>query len=362
MHGYTYHIKICKLIDISKNYKEIIIELKKNILIYDTESKNKDKCIRILEEGHNKKDDIIKNLQDKLTGIAEKAVSRENNINNNTTIEIDDFRDCYENEKHQSDEENIIEEYKLEALNVGGEYNIDYRDEDGYINVTNLCKADGKDFKDWKKFHKTKAFIKALSISTDILIDLLIKYIKDDYTIEIYTWAHPQIAINISQWISPKFDVKVSGWIYEVMMTGKVDISNTKTYLELQKENKNNELKIKVLTKKYVKSQPREQYPEKYVVYIITTRLLRKERRYILGKATNLTNRLSTYNKTDEHIVVYYQECKDETTMGVVEHMVFNKLQEYREHANRERFILPKNMSESYFIDKLKECVNFFSA
>jgi hypothetical protein len=47
--------------------------------------------------------------------------------------------------------------------------------------------------------------------------------------------------------------------------------------------------------------------------------------------------------------------------MGVVEHMVFNKLQEYREQANRERFILPNNMSESYFIDKIKECVDFFT-
>ena len=40
------------------------------------------------------------------------------------------------------------------------------------------------------------------------------------------------------------------------------------------------------------------------VVYILTNKLMKKERRYILGKATNLTNRLSTYNKSDEHEVV----------------------------------------------------------
>jgi len=49
------------------------------------------------------------------------------------------------------------------------------------------------------------------------------------------TWVHPQVAINIAQWISPRFDVKVSGWIYEVMMTGRVDITETKSYRELQK-------------------------------------------------------------------------------------------------------------------------------
>jgi hypothetical protein len=39
------------------------------------------------------------------------------------------------------------------------------------------------------------------------------------------TWVHPQVAINIPQLISPTFDVKVFGWVYEVIMTGKVDIS-----------------------------------------------------------------------------------------------------------------------------------------
>ena len=61
------------------------------------------------------------------------------------------------------------------------------------------------------------------------------------------------------------------------------------------------------LTKKYAKKQPRTQYAEKHVIYILTTKLLKTERRYILGKATNLTNRLSTYNKTDEHEVIYYK-------------------------------------------------------
>jgi len=89
-------------------------------------------------------------------------------------------------------------------------------------------------------------------------------------------------------------------------------------------------------------SQPRVQYKEKYVIYILTTALMKKERRYILGKATNLTSRLSVYNKSDEHEVVYYQSCGDEETMGCVETMVFQYLKEYREQANRERFYLPK--------------------
>ena len=174
------------------------------------------------------------------------------------------------------------------------------------------------------------------------------------------TWVHPQVSINIAQWISPRFDVKVSGWVYEIMMTGKVDITNTKTYKELQKENKDKELKIQYLTKKYVKSQPRVQCEEKNVVYILTTKLMKKDRRYILGKATNLTSRLSTYNKSDEHEVVYYASSESEETMSLVESMVFQYLNEYREQANRERFILPEKKEISFFSDIIKKSVEFF--
>jgi hypothetical protein len=64
---------------------------------------------------------------------------------------------------------------------------------------------------------------------------------------------------------------------------------------------------------------------------------MQKERR-----DTNLTNRLSTYNKSDQHRVVYNKQH------GV------DHLQEYREQANRERFILPENEEISLFTS----CIN----
>ena len=111
-------------------------------------------------------------------------------------------------------------------------------------------------FKNWNQLEKTKGFLRVLSSSVGIPANELIKYSTGSIH-ERSTWTHPQVAINIAQWISPNFDVKVSSWVYEVMMTGKVDITNTKSYKELQKENKNKELKIQFLTKKYVKRQPR---------------------------------------------------------------------------------------------------------
>ena len=141
------------------------------------------------------------------------------------------------------------------------------------------------------------------------------------------------------------------------MLTGKIDISRTKSFQQLHLENKEHKLKIQYLTKKYVKLQPRVQYNEKNVIYILTTPSHKKEGKYILGKATNLTNRLSTYNKTDEHEVVYYHECKDEDSMSIVEQLIFHKLKDYREQANRERFILPENKTIELFIDVIKKSI-----
>ena len=46
--------------------------------------------------------------------------------------------------------------------------------------------------------------------------------------------------------------------------------------------------------------------------------------------------------------------------MAIVENMVFNKLDRYREAANRERFILPESTKLDVFVNTIKECINFF--
>ena len=49
----------------------------------------------------------------------------------------------------------------------------------------------------------------------------------------------------------------------------------------------------------------------------------------------------SPYNKTCDHEVIYYKKCKSESDMKIIEEMVLQKLDKYREKANRDRFILP---------------------
>ena len=123
--------------------------------------------------------------------------------------------------------------------------------------------------------------------------------------------------------------------------------------------NHSTEKQIQELTNKYSKKQRRQQVQEPNVIYILTTEPLKKERRYILGKSKNLTTRLSTYNKTDEHEIIYYQPCGTESNMDIIEKLVLNKLDKYREVENRDRFILPKDKEIEFFIDIVKKNIEF---
>jgi hypothetical protein len=256
----------------------------------------------------------------------------------------------------ESDSDEETESCYLKTLNIGDGYELEYREKDSLFNVTDLCKAGGKQFKAWNCLDETTSFIQALSSSMIESTGDLIKY-ESGTNDEIATWVHPQVAINIAQWISPQFDVKVSGWVYEAIISGKVTAS--KMLKQTRDKNKDHIRRIKYLEKTYLKKQPRMRIIDKNVIYILTTINLKKERRYILGKTTDLTNRLSTYNKTDEHQIVYCQPCSTDAIMSLLEPIVFKKLSNHREQPNRERFVLPKNKDISYFIDTIKECAKF---
>ena len=129
------------------------------------------------------------------------------------------------------------------------------RETDGYINLTQLCKAGKKEFSNWLKNKNSEAFLNVLSSSLLIRRDDLIKF-ETGSNENRKTWGHPQVAINIAQWISPEFDVQVSKWIFELLLTGKVEFRNEKSSHELeylyqekinnlqnQLDNKNNKLK-----------------------------------------------------------------------------------------------------------------------
>jgi hypothetical protein len=122
-----------------------------------------------------------------------------------------------------------------------------------------------------------------------------------------------------------------------------------------------NELKIKLLEDTYLKKHKRKDYPETNVIYMVTTEASKNKSIYIIGKAKSLKNRLSTYNKTTEHEVIYSKSCKNESTMSIAESIILNKLSKYREKANRDRFVLPLEKNSTFIADIIDESINFLN-
>ena len=109
------------------------------------------------------------------------------------------------------------------------------------------------------------------------------------------------------------------------------------------------------------KKQSRPQFKDQNVIYVLTTPFLKQSDTYIIGKAINLTTRLSTYNKSDEHEVVYYKQCKDEYLLVTTETIILDKLKEYKENGNRDRITIPKDKTIENIIETINETILFIN-
>ena len=118
-------------------------------------------------------------------------------------------------------------------------------------------------------------------------------------------------------------------------------------------------MKINIIKKNLLKRQPRKEFLDKNCIYLITTNNLKKERKYIVGKTINLKNRLSTYNKTDDHEVIYYKTCESRENMDIIEKMILKKLEKFKEKTNRERLILPECKTIDFFKNIIDENIKF---
>ena len=236
------------------------------------------------------------------------------------------------------DDEKEENNYKLNTITLNNIV-IQSRKEDNYINASQLCQAGNKNFSDWISLDSTKELIKVIENDTSISASQLIDN----------NWLHPDLAGLLAQWISPIFALQVSKWIRTLFMISNVDI-------ELKTKDK----KIKLLENLCVKKHKRQEYPGKYVIYMLTTEDHKKNGIYIIGKATDLKDRLGTYNKTCVHEVVYYKECKNEEEMDLIEKNVLLKLSKYKEVANRDRFILPIENDISLFTNSIDNAIKFF--
>jgi hypothetical protein len=344
--------RINEILSLKKEIEERINE----ILSLKKENEDKDKQIKLFQE----KSEEYRNIVEKATSTTFKNISEFKNeiIQDNNVLQIDiNVTETQLNKAKYKDVPEEIVKKDIQSLKLKNNYQLEYRETDGYINITNLCKAGGKEFKNWNKNDKTKRFLEVLSSTVLIrTVDLLKQ--EQGRNGERHTWSHPQVAVNIAQWISPEFDVLVSKWVYEIMLTGKVDIRDNKTTQELDKMNIENKLlknRVKLLESKVLQKQPRETFEDnKNVVYVVTTEYKEAQGHYKIGKAQNLQKRLSTLNTSDKHKVIYNTSCKTKKKMDLLEQVVHDKLEEKRVEPNKEWFLSEEDAED--FIKIIDEC------
>jgi len=346
------HEKQCKKLNIEEKEKDIeILKLKLELeSIPDLNLVNK--------ENNNKFINVILNKDKKIEELKKEQNKNSNNKNENTT----EFKECFKifmNEYTNFIDdrlEHIIKNTFLQSEEptelIINNCLIKIRFVDNYIDAIELCNAGNKKFNDWYSLKSSKSLINKLAKIINPEKEILLVEINEE---EI--WIHPQLAINISQWISLEFSLEINNWIFKILEKNKskINLNLLGKEHELQLKDK----KIKLLENLILKRQKRQEYPEKNVIYIVTTENNKKDNIYIIGKAKNLKNRLSTYNKTNEHEVIFYGECKSEEDMNIIELSVLNKLKKYRELANRDRFILPEGKNISFFVNIIKDTIKF---
>ena len=128
----------------------------------------------------------------------------------------------------------------------------------------------------------------------------------------------------------------------------------TEAHLEKKKE-------IKNLQNKVIQKQRKPKCKDRNCVYLVQDEHHKKERIYIIGKAIDLDDRLSSYNKTHDTEIIYYRSCNSAKQMNHIEKCVLTKLDRYREVANHDRFILPENKDISLFTNVFDLFVDAFS-
>ena len=352
----------------NEKIKEIEIEYTDKIKLLELEL-SKITQENILLKSENK---ALEKSNESFRNIVEKAatkstVFKKDSIDNTDTFQIDiNLNNKQLNKTKFKDVPEEQVKNDIQSLKLKDNYQLEYREEDGYINITNLCKAGGKKFNHWNSNDKTKRFLQVLSTDAGIPASEIIKIgsgSKHENDTKNLTWSHPQVAINIAQWISPEFDVLVSKWVYEIMLTGKVDIRDNKTTQELDVMNKENKLlknRIKLLESKVLQKQPREIFEEnKNVIYIVTTEYKEAQGHYKIGKAQDLQKRMSVYNTTDKHEVIYNTSCKNKKSMDLLEQIVHMKLEDKRVEPNKEWFLSEEDGED--LVKVIEECKKMFN-
>jgi hypothetical protein len=89
------------------------------------------------------------------------------------------------------------------------------RRDDGFVNATSMCRANGKRLNHYLSNDRTDDYIAALAADAGIPATGLIAVRRGGTPNQQGTWIHPRLAVDLARWISPQFAVWMDGWFLE---------------------------------------------------------------------------------------------------------------------------------------------------
>lgn len=148
------------------------------------------------------------------------------------------------------------------------------RREDGYINLTQMCQANGKMLSDWSRLKSTKAYIQDMASDTGKPISEILEIVKGGDPRMQGAWGHPELALHLAQWISIKFHRWCNAHIFVLMSTGATSLSidpieEMRLKLELARlENNKVQAELQLLqTRQYIATALPEPVQQKILGY-----------------------------------------------------------------------------------------------
>jgi hypothetical protein len=92
----------------------------------------------------------------------------------------------------------------------------------GYVNATQMARANHKLLSDYIRLKSTKEYLQALSNDMGIPISSLVVEIEG-YGKEQGTWVHSEVAIDIARWVSVPFRIWANRTLTKVMLASEVE-------------------------------------------------------------------------------------------------------------------------------------------
>ena len=93
---------------------------------------------------------------------------------------------------------------------------------EGYVNATQMCKANNKEWKHYNELKSTKDYISALSEAVEIPTTTLVISVMPEKGLDPKlqgTWIHKNLVLHLAQWLSPKFYVWCNLKLEELMQS-----------------------------------------------------------------------------------------------------------------------------------------------